>query len=322
MSNKPDPTRAELVRTRRRQQVQKRPKQNSALATRSIPPVVSRTAMSDFTQQRATPAPTNRRFQAAFSMAGFELRMPAVRLPRVEVGSRLLSLFLCLLLGTTIYLSLTLPDFRVTNAQVYGNQRLSAAEINSVLSVSGQAIFTLMPTDLETRLRLNYPELTSASVTLGLPNIVNVKIVERQPVILWQQGGGYTWIDQNGVAFRPRGTATNLIQVDAQASPPPGLPVVNDPLSPLPYLLPDMVKAIQILGPSVPAGTTMVYDPQNGLGWSDARGWRITFGDNPKDMALKLQVYQSLVASLTEKGITPAFISVQYANAPYYRMSQ
>ena len=100
MSNKPDPTRAELVRTRRRQQVQKRPKQNSALATRSIPPVVSRTAMSDFTQQRATPAPTNRRFQAAFSMAGFELRMPAVRLPRVEVGSRLLSLFLCLLLGT------------------------------------------------------------------------------------------------------------------------------------------------------------------------------------------------------------------------------
>jgi hypothetical protein len=322
MSSKRDLTRAELVRTRRRQQVQKRPKQNSTLATRSIPPVVSRTAISDFTQQRATPPQTLRRFQAAISMAGFELRMPAIRLPRVEVKSRLLSLFLCLLLGAVIYLGLTLPEFRVTNAQVLGNQRISAAEINSVLSLSGQAIFTIMPADLETRLRLNYPELTSATVALGLPNIVTVNIVERQPVILWQQAGGFTWIDQNGVAFRPRGSATNLIQVHAQATPPPGSPVGNDPLSPIPYLSPDMVKAVQTLAPSVPAGTTMVYDPQNGLGWLDARGWQITFGDDPKDMALKLQVYQSLVASLTQKGITPAFISVQYANAPYYRMSQ
>lgn len=98
--------------------------------------------------------------------------------------------------------------------------------------------------------------------------------------------------------------------------------MVNDPLSPLPYLSAEMVKAIETLAPKVPAGTTMIYDHQNGLGWSDSRGWKVTFGDDPQDMALKLQVYQSLVASLAQQGVTPAFISVQYVNAPYYRISQ
>ena len=322
MNGKRDLTRAEQVRTRRRLQPQKRPLQTSPVTARSLPPVVSRSGLTNASQQKTVTPNTNRRFQAAFSMAGFELHMPAVRLPNVEVKSRLLSLFLSLFLAAGIYLGLTLPEFRVVTAQITGNQRLSNAEINSVLNSSGQAIFTIVPADLETRLRLNYPELTSAHVTLSLPNIMSVKIVELQPVILWQQNGGVTWIDQTGVAFRPNGSVVNLIQVNALAAPQPGLPVVNDPLSPLPYLSADMVKAIETLAPKVPAGTTMIYDPQNGLGWSDTRGWKVSFGNDPQDMALKLQVYQSLVASLTQKGVTPVFISVQYVNAPYYRMSQ
>jgi hypothetical protein len=194
-----------------------------------------------------------------------------------------------------------------------------------VMSVTGQPIFTLMPSDLGTRLRLNYPELLSANVTLGLPNTVTVKVVERKPVILWQQGNGYTWIDATGVAFRPRGAVDGLIQVAALGSlttPPHGVPSQTDPLSPIPYLSADLVKAIQALAPSVPQGASLVYDPQYGLGWSDGRGWQAFFGSSAKDMALKLQVYESLVTSLTQQGIAPAFISVQYANAPYYRMSQ
>lgn len=322
MSSSRNQSRADLVRTRRRQQAQKRPKQITTIATRSLPPVVSRTDMTIPVQERTTTPNTKRRFQAAFSMAGFELRMPAISLPSVEVKSRLLSMFLCILLGAGLYLIMTLPEFRVSQAQIIGNQRLSTDEINAVLSTSGQPIFTLMPSDLETRLRLNYPELKSAHITLGLPNSVMVNIVEREPVILWQQDGGITWIDQNGVAFRPRGTAANLIPVAALAAPLAGSPAVNDPLSPLPYLSADMVKAIETLAPSVPAGTSIVYDPKDGLGWTDARGWRVTFGYDAKEMAVKLKVYQSLVDSLTQQGITPVFISVEFANAPYYRMSQ
>jgi hypothetical protein len=255
-------------------------------------------------------------------MPGIEVRMPDVRITSAAIKSRLLSGFLALLLGSALYLAATLPEFHAAAAQVSGNQRISSEEINSVLNSTGQSIFMLTGSDLENRLRLNYPELKSAHVTVGLPNVVTVSVVERQPVLLWLQANGYTWIDANGVAFRPRGASENVIPVAAQAAPPASAETQSDPLSPVPFISPDVVKAIQTLAPQVPSGATMEYDPKYGLGWTDSRGWKAFFGNSTNDMALKLQVYQSLVDSLTQKGIVPAFISVQYANAPYYRMSQ
>lgn len=324
MSNKRQLTRAEEVRIRRRQQAQKHMTHSPIVATRPLPPVTSRGGASVATYvqpQKSSRPSTKRRYQAAFSMPGVQVRMPSISVPRFEVGWRLFSVFLSLLLGTALYLAWTQPMFQATPALVSGNQRLSTDEVNAVLNSTGQPIFTLMPQDMETRLRLNYPELASAKVTLGLPNVVNVSVVERQPIILWQQNSGYTWIDGSGVAFRPRGNADHLIIVDALAAPAPGTPS-TDPLSPVPYITTDMVEAIQTLAPSVPDGSVLTYDSQNGLGWTDSRGWKAAFGADPKNMALKLRVYQSLVDSVLQRGIYPTFISVQYANAPYYRLGQ
>lgn len=328
MSDRRERNRAETVRMRRRQHTQKRLTQASAppaavsLEARPLPPVTSRHAMTYVAPQKSPSPNTRRRFQAALSLPGIEVRMPSISFPRAEIKWRVMSLLLSFLLAACLYLSWTLPTFRVAAAQVHGNQKVSADAINSVLDVGGQPIFTLMPAVLEARLRLNYPELASAGVTVALPNVVDVEVAERKPVILWQQGGAYTWIDDAGVAFRPNGSADNLIQVAAQAAPPPGTAAENDPLSPLPYLSPDMVSAIKTLAPDVPQGTTLVYSPTYGLGWSDSRGWQVFFGSDAQNMPLNLQVYKSLVASLTQQEINPAFISVQYANAPYYRMSQ
>ena len=42
------------------------------------------------------------------------------------------------------------------------------------LNIAGRPIFLLIPADLETRLRLHYPELVSVQVDVTLPNIVSV----------------------------------------------------------------------------------------------------------------------------------------------------
>jgi hypothetical protein len=320
MSAKRELTRAEIVRMRRRQQAQKRETKSYELVARPLPPITTR-ASAAYAAPRRT-AGTRRRMQASLSMPGIHIQTPAAAMPRFEVGWRLLSFFIALAMAVALYLAWNLPMFRVVSAQVQGNQRLSSNEISAVLNSSGQPIFALAPSDMETRLRLNYPELASAKVTLGLPNLVTVNVVERQPVILWQINGGYTWIDDNGVAFRPRGNAGNLISVTALGAPAPGPASQVDPLSPVPYISVDMVKAIKTLAPDVPAGSTLTYDPQYGLGWTDSRGWKVVFGVDPQDMPLKWQVYQSLVNTLIQQGIKPAFISVQYVNAPYYRMSQ
>ncbi len=321
MRDRTERSRAENVRLRRREQSQKRVAKSSVMATRPLPPITSRDGMSYAGPQRTAGPTTRRKFNSSLSMPGIEVRMPGIQITSAGIRSRLFSLFLSLLLGVGLYLAATLPEFRAAPAQITGNQRISAEDINAVLATTGQPIFMLTGKDLETRLRLNYPDLAAASVTIGLPNIISVKVVERQPVLLWQQGNGYTWIDANGVAFRPRGTSGNLILVAAFAAPPAPTGVTGDPMSPAPYLSSDLVKAIQTIAPAVPQGTTIEYDPKYGLGWADSRGWKVFFGTDVSDMPVKLEVYKSLVDSLAQKGIQPAFISVQYANAPYYRMN-
>ena len=322
MSTRRERTRAEAVRLRRREQTQKRVKASSVMATRPLPPITSRGGLAYPGTGRSSSASTRRSYQASLSMPGIEIRMPAIHLTTAGTRTRLLSLLLSVLLGASLYLAATLPEFHAAPAQVTGNERISAQEINSALNTTGESIFTLTSAGLENRLRQEYPDLESAQVAISLPNRVTVSIVERRPVVLWQQGNGYTWIDANGIAFRPRGAPGNMVPVIALAPPPALTGETADPLSPLPYITPDLVKAIQTIAPSVPPGTTMEYDPTYGLGWTDGRGWKVFFGDASKDMPVKLQVYASLLNDLAQKGIHPTFISVQYANAPYYRISQ
>ena len=322
MRNERERSRAEIVRMRRREQAQNRTTRSSEMASRPLPPITARGSTTYAGPSRTAPATTRRKFQTALSLPGIEVRMPGIQITSAGMRTRLLSLLLTLLLGACLYLAATLPEFHAAPAQVTGNQRISSDEINSVLNTTGQSIFMLTGAQLETRLRLNYPDLMAAHVAIDLPNAVHVSVVERQPVLLWKQGSGYTWIDANGIAFRPRGEADSLIAVEALAAPPAATEAASDPLSPVAFVPPDLVKAIQTLAPDVPGGTALEYDPKYGLGWQDARGWKVFFGTDAGEMPLKLQIYNSLVDSLIQKGIQPSFISVQYPNAPYYRITQ
>ncbi len=63
----------------------------------------------------------------------------------------------------------------------------------------------------------------------------------------------------------------------------------------------------------------MIYDPQYGLGWQDPRGWSVYFGQNTQNIAMKLEVYQSLVENIISQGIQPTLISMAYPDAPFYK---
>jgi cell division septal protein FtsQ len=189
------------------------------------------------------------------------------------------------------------------------------------MNIAGQPVFLLNPSDLETRLRLNYPELVSVQVNISLPNLVTVNMTERKPLIRWEQGGGYTWIADDGVAFKPRGEIAELISVVAESAPPAGGSAA-DPLNPAPFIPVDMVQALKGLAGHVPPGQSILYDARMGFGWDDPRGWRVYFGVSGNDVELKMRVYEAMVNSLTQRGIRPAMINVTYPTAPYYRMTQ
>ncbi len=320
MSDKRDLSRAEVARRRRAQRAVKEMEQTKKHATRPIVPVTS----------RARPAPVSsrpilvkkpRRFNIALGLPEFHLQKPKFVMPRMRANLRFASILISLLLGAAIYLAFTLSYFFVPSATVLGNNHITVEEINTILGVTGQNIFTIKPDELQTRLRLNYPELLSAEVKVYLPNHVYVTIVERTPLIIWQRGEGYTWIDQAGVAFRPRGLQAGLVPVIAVDDPLPGTVASGDLYSPPPYMQEELVDAILALSPLLPAGTTMTFDSVQGLGWKDSRGWQVYFGTSVEDMPLKARVYQSLVDSLMSRSIYPAYINVIYPEAPYYRMA-
>lgn len=315
MSERNELSRAEIARQRRAQRAAKELTQTTRRAVKPAVAVSSRMASPDKQARRRTALP--RRYNIALGMPDIHLHRPSVS--RFFTGWRLGSVFIVILLGVAIYLSLSLPYFHVPNATVLGNNRLTREEVESVSGVLGQSIFTVQPEEVETRLRMNYPELLSAQVDVYLPNHVYVTLSERQPVILWEQNEGYTWIDATGVAFRPRGLIAGLVPVKGLVTPPPGQAPLDDPLSPRPYMQKQLVDAILSLAPHVPADSVMVFDRSFGLGWTDSRGWKAFFGTTAKDMPLKIRVYQSLVDSLVNRGVSPVMINVMYPDAPFYR---
>jgi hypothetical protein len=315
MSERKELSRAEVARQRRTQRAAKELTQTTKRAVKPAVAVSSRVAAPDVATRRRVVKP--RRFNIALGMPDIHLHRPSA--PRLHASWRLGSAFIVILLGVAIYLLLSLPYFHVPSATVLGNNRLTREEIETVMGVLGQSIFTVQPDEVETRLRMNYPELLSAQVNVYLPNHVYVTLTEREPVILWQQDEGYTWIDATGVAFRPRGLVAGLVLVKGLVTPPPGSASLDDPLSPQPYMQKELVDSILLLAPYVPTDTTMVFDRSFGLGWTDSRGWKAFFGTSADDMPLKVRVYQSLADSLVNRGVSPTFINVMYPDAPFYR---
>ncbi len=325
MNEKRTSSRSESVRQRRRSGTQpsrplrKKSRASSKSGYRELPPITARGVVNDFAIERRKQA-GKRRFNAVFS-----LPRPAVRalsLPHIHLGWRLLSFLLVLLLGTGLYLSWTLPQFRVNTAHVIGNQRISVDEINAALELNGNPVFLLTPARLREQTIRAYPELASVEVTIDLPNIVTVYVTERKPVIQWQQDGGYTWIDETGRAFRPRGEAQGLIVVQALGTPPSLIVPEADPSLPAPFISTEMVKALTVLAPYAPAGTPILYDPATGFSWTDGRGWQAVFGAGGEDVEVKIRVYQAMVDWLLQRGIRPILINVAYPNAPFYRVEQ
>jgi cell division septal protein FtsQ len=321
MSNKRELTRAEIVRQRRNERTAKEITQTAHQAVKPMVKVTSRTPTIPMNVYTPTKQKTKRRFNLSLGLPEFHLPKPTFTLPQIRFNPnwRLTSFIIAVVLGVLIYLGLTLPYFYVPQATVLGSNRITREEINAVSGVIGQSIFTVQPDEVQKNILMNFPELVSAQVNVYLPNHVYVTVAERTPVILWQQNEGYTWIDSTGIAFRPRGFAEGLILVNAIDTPATGIPVENQPT---PYMQKDLVDAITLLFPHVPAGSTLTFSLADGLSWTDPRGWIVAFGTSSNDMPLKIRVYQSLVDSLTAQRISPVYINVTHPDGPFYRAAQ
>jgi cell division protein FtsQ len=97
-------------------------------------------------------------------------------------------------LGWTARLGLAVADVRVE-----GRERVSREAILSALGIArGAPILGLDPGEAKRRLE-TVPWVRTASVERRLPDVLYIRLVERQPLAFWQRQGKLVLIDREGV---------------------------------------------------------------------------------------------------------------------------
>jgi cell division protein FtsQ len=325
-------SRAEKIRARRQQSSDQAPK--VPLGSSATPKPKEQRAPVTRRPLSPTPVVTRKKHMAYVPLKkkGAELQVPA--LPRLQIGWRLISGSIFLLSLAVVISFTSLSAFQISTITLRGAQRLSTEAILSQVDLTGSSIITVEPDHVQTMVEDRFPSLSNVSVSVSLPASVTLRVVEREPVILWQQDNLAHWIDAEGVMFPVFGEAA-VAQTVAASGNPPAAPEVFNPevdeetgeishvLEPsLPSTTPEFVQAVLSLSNYIPEGTTLQYDPQFGLGWRDPIGWLVYFGRDTHNIDMKLSEYQTIIGALEKQNITPALISLEFLHAPYYRLEQ
>jgi hypothetical protein len=285
---------------------------------RGLPPVLVRGvgAMVQMPAGSRNSKP-RRRYDVALSIPGAEVRLPT--LPAFQFSWRILSGLMALVLAAALYFAWNSPMFQVETPKVSGLQRLTETDIDLVLGITGQPVFTLYPPELRQQLAEAFPELSHIDVKIALPAEVVVEVVEREPVLVWSEDGKEVWLDAEGIAFTPRGEAPELPVVEGKR---PAVPQQAGGEQSTLYAEPALVTAALKMGGHAPEGTSIAYSEQHGLGWQDYRGWQVYFGTDLEQIDMKLQVYEAVVDNLDRRDIHPELISLEHLHAPYYRLER
>jgi cell division protein FtsQ len=287
--------------------------------------------MAGSAAKRRTQGNVRKKTYYSLNTAGAEIRLPAF--PNLRGGWKTASGALSLILLACIWAMWSAPTFQVDTIKVNGVQRIPAAEINTALDLEGISILEVMPDQVKQDLLAAFPDIATASVQVGLPAGVLVRVKEREPVMAWQQNGETRWIDKDGFIFPARGDSSSLMNVQSEGDPPaPADPEEKKPAEDAvvtiadikpkaagPYIQPALIAAIQKLSGQAPTGTSILYDPRYGLGWNDPKGWQVYFGTQIDNMDLKLNQYAVIIDDFSKRGIQPVMISVEFPLAPFYR---
>lgn len=141
---------------------------------------------------------------------------PLWRLP----GPRRLIIFslaLVLLGAATLWVLYGSPWLRVERVSVSGTRVLTQAQVDETADVPlGAPLISVDTDEMETRLRQKLPRIDSVEVVRDWPHGIDLKVVERTPVLIVENpgnGGKYAEVDAKGVRFAtvsepPKGVPT------------------------------------------------------------------------------------------------------------------
>jgi cell division protein FtsQ len=135
----------------------------------------------------------------------------------------LLALAALTLAGGVLWLLYGSPWLRVEHVSVSGTRVLAPGQVRSAAAVPvGSPLASVDTGAIEGRLRRALPRIDSVEVVRSWPHGIGLEVIEREPVLLAQQGGKYTEVDVKGVRYATVDTApagVPLLRLPAGRSP-------------------------------------------------------------------------------------------------------
>jgi len=201
------------------------------------------------------------------------------------VSGALSAMLLMILVGM-----LTSDIFYVSSVAVGGVNHLTREEVFRFSGVSQKHIFWVDAAAVTAALESNN-NIADAEVRIGWPpQMVQIIIRERDPVLVWEQGTDRVWVDINGRVMYQRVDRPDLLRIVYD----PNEPLPPDPIAPSTVIPTEVIHGGLLLKSQLPNIDVLLYHPLKGLGWRDPRGWMAWFGRGD-NMAMKARVYNSLV---------------------------
>jgi len=261
--------------------------------------------------------PSKRQARRSRSRLGrdYETTAPKIKLSLRPVvsfwqdqGGKALGFFLLLALGGLTYQLFATEAFYVYEARVVGNQLVPAEEIYQNSGLEEMSIFWINAAQVEATI-VSLPNIKEAKVHCGLPNRVTIKVVERQPQIIWQQGEKRYWVDEEGTVLPARGELTEATVI---------MDLDERPVQPGDRVDPQVIAGAQKLRSLLPELTTIQYASHTGISFQSEQGWPIYLGQGV-DIEQKVAIMKALLQETTAKGIHPQFIDLRFKGSPYYK---
>jgi cell division septal protein FtsQ len=224
---------------------------------------------------------------------------------------RWISLVVLIGLGAVVYLGGQTPWLVISDVQVEGAVALTADSVVKASGLQGKSIVWADPA-LAARSVVAMPSVLTATVEIGWPNQARIAVVERAPVMAWDQAGERFWVDEDGVLMPSRYQVHGLLLVLSQEREMLTLG------SAIPHDVMQAALQLRQLRPNIDA---LYYEQANGLSYQDGRNWRAYFGLG-NDVNQKLVIYEALVADLMARKMQPDYISVITKEKPFYGLAQ
>jgi hypothetical protein len=236
-----------------------------------------------------------------------------VRLPRLRLGWRLLSFSMVVVLLGVLVLFFDGDAFYVHYVEVGGLHHVPPEEIYGLSGVANVHIFWVDPWKVARDVECD-SAIATAEVAVRWPSRVLIRVVEREPALVWEQAGVRAWVDVRGYVMPMRADLPGLLRIVVEGT--------DEPVAPYSRIGKDIVDGALQLRALRPNIDVLFYRPIDGLGLVDGRGWRVYFGTGT-DMPQKLLVYETLVDEVWQEGngVWPHLFDVGDLRAPYYRVS-